>query len=185
MTKIVVDAGAGEAAQEVEIAAFPAALRSSRSVTCLQRVVDRRAGPGRLNHHGLDDEGRILAAAEPDNRRATPASTAMIIEVDDERAVLERPLGQVETASWLRSEQANLLPRMQRLHAGRHDDLAGVETASDRHVAWSKRRTSTLRIETVLFAGSTIQTAGCWLSLVSAVAGISNDRQLRRSPRGR
>ena len=41
--------------------------------------------------------------------------------------------------------------------------------------AWasSKRRTSTLRTETVLAAGSTIHTAGRWFILVRAEDGIS------------
>ena len=38
----------------------------------LQRVVHRRAGPGGLHDHRLDDEGRVLAAAEPRDRKGAP-----------------------------------------------------------------------------------------------------------------
>src|SRR5262245_52794392 len=49
-------------------------------------------------------------------------------------------------------------------------DSRPLETAT---VAGLWRSTSTLRKDTVSVDGSTTQTAGCWLALVRAVAGIS------------
>src|SRR5262249_51876881 len=61
----------------------------------LQGIIQSCARPRGLHHHRLDDEGRILAAAEPevggqscDRRRDH--------EIDDERAVLECPFREVE-----------------------------------------------------------------------------------------
>ncbi len=59
------DAGNRSAADEIEMRGFlQRALKPLRHL--IERVLDRRAGPRGLNHHGLDDEGRILAAPEPD-----------------------------------------------------------------------------------------------------------------------
>ena len=57
------DAGAGEAAQEVEVRRLlQRALEPLGDL--LERVVDRRARPGGLHDHRLDDEGRVFVAAE-------------------------------------------------------------------------------------------------------------------------
>ena len=72
------DAGACEAAQEIELRRL-LQLALEPLGDLLQRVLDGRAGPCRLDDHGLDDEGRVLAAAEPEIGQRRPASTATII----------------------------------------------------------------------------------------------------------
>src|SRR5215470_7780344 len=56
-------AGTRKAPQVVELRCFlQLALEPFGDLP--DRVFDRGPGPGRLNHHGLDDEGRILVAPE-------------------------------------------------------------------------------------------------------------------------
>ena len=61
----------------------------------LQRLLDGRARPCRLHDHGLDDEGRVLGAAEPEIGRE-PGQHRDDHQIDDDRAVLERPFGKIE-----------------------------------------------------------------------------------------
>ena len=61
----------------------------------LERVFDGGPGPGGLNHHRLDDEGRVLVAAEPEVGHDA-GDHRDDHEVDDERAVLERPFRKIE-----------------------------------------------------------------------------------------
>ena len=167
------DAGAREAAQEVELRRL-LQLALEPLGDLLERVLDGRARPGGLHHHRLDDEGRVFAAAEPEigarRRRAPPRSS------DRRRAsgCLSAHSERLKPISRLRSEQADLLTRVQRLHARGDDDLAGVEALPIRR-PWPGRSAARRHCacDTVCFAGSTIQTAGCWLNCVSAVAGIS------------
>ena len=56
----------------------------------LQRVVDRRARPSRLDNHCLDDEDRVLVPAETKVRKDT-GHDGNDHEVDDQRAMLKRP----------------------------------------------------------------------------------------------
>ena len=78
------------AAQEVEVRRF-----LQRALDALgdleERVVDRRARPRGLHDHRLDDEGRVLVAAEPHVGRQ-PGKHRRDHHVDDERAVPKRPL---------------------------------------------------------------------------------------------
>ena len=89
-------------------------VRSSRSVTCFMRFFDGGAGPCGLHHHGLDDEGRVLAAAQP-VVGGKPRQHRDDHQVDGDRTVLQRPFGEIEAAglprSWLASEQPDLLAR--------------------------------------------------------------------------
>ena len=61
----------------------------------LHRLFHRRAGPGGLDDHGLDDEGRILAAAQAVVGRK-PRQHGDDHQVDRDRPVLQRPLGEIE-----------------------------------------------------------------------------------------
>ena len=126
LTKIVVMPGAGVAAKKIEARRFlKGALEPVGDLQ--QGVVHRRAGPRRLHDHRLDDERRILVAAET-VEGAQPGDRRRDHYIDDERAMLERPLRQVELHLGGRSEQPNLLAGMERLDAGSHDDVAGLET---------------------------------------------------------
>ena len=64
LTKMVVTPALREAAQEIEMRRF-LQLALEPLGDLLQRLFDGRARPGGLHDHGLDDEGRVLAAAEP------------------------------------------------------------------------------------------------------------------------
>ena len=57
-------AGAREAAQEIEIRRL-LQLALEPLGDLLERVIEGRARPCRLDHHRLEDEGGILVAAEP------------------------------------------------------------------------------------------------------------------------
>ena len=88
-------AGAGVAAQEVEVRRL-----LQRALDALgdleQRVVDRGARPGGLHDHRLDDEGRVLVAAKA-SEGGQPGHDRRDHQVDDERAMAQRPLGEIET----------------------------------------------------------------------------------------
>jgi hypothetical protein len=61
----------------------------------VERVLDRRAGPGGLHDHRLDREGRVLLAAEPRVRHHAGDQRHQHQE-PDERAVRERPVREIE-----------------------------------------------------------------------------------------
>ena len=67
LTKIVVTPARRVAAQEIELRRF-LQLALEPLGDLLERVLDGRAGPGGLHDHGLDDEGRVFVAAEPEIR---------------------------------------------------------------------------------------------------------------------
>ena len=83
------DARTGIAAQEVQVVGFLKFAFESLG-DLIERVVDGRTGPCRLNHHRLDNECRVLAAAETkigyDARRDGDHH-----EIGNERAVVQRP----------------------------------------------------------------------------------------------
>jgi len=87
--------GQREAAQEVEVRRFlQRALEPFGHL--LLRVINRRARPGGLHDHRLDDECRVLIPAQAFERNQ-PGQDRGDHQVDDERAVLERPFGDVDT----------------------------------------------------------------------------------------
>ena len=92
--------------------------------------------------------------------------------------MLERPFGEIEAHHRADSEQPDLLTGVQRLDAGGHDDLAGVQPCETATVAGSMRSTSTFRSDTVRLDGSTTQTAGWPIEL-----GQSSRRNLDRPAR--
>ena len=103
-----------------------------RSVTCAQRVGRRGARPQRLDHHGLDGEGRVLLAAElavgpgPGDRRDQH-------EVDDEALVAQRPVRKIEAGHWRAPfGNAHLLVFPQPVDAGGDDDVALRQAVADR-----------------------------------------------------
>ena len=103
-------------------------------------------------------------------------------EVDDERAAADRPFGQVE-ADHRRAlaEQADLLARPQRLHAGGDDDVARLQPLRDDQHA---RRIEAQHLDRCAaprccVAGSTTQTAG-WRSRPRQRRGGDLDRRRRR-----
>ena len=129
LTKIVVDAGARVAAQIVEVRRL-LQLALEPLGDLLERVLDGGARPCRLHHHGLDDEGRVFVAAEPEDRTTTPGdaprrSSSRRRASGCSSAHSER----LKSAHGSAPEQAHLLARVQRLHAGGDDDLAGVQPA--------------------------------------------------------
>src|SRR5262249_9097473 len=71
------------------------ALEPLRNV--LERVLHGRARPSGLHHHGLYDEGRVLAAAEPviGGKASTHSNNH---EVGDDRTMVQRPVREVEAA---------------------------------------------------------------------------------------
>ena len=91
------DAGAREAAQEVELRRL-LQLALEPLGDLLQRLVDGRARPCRLHDHGLDDEGRDPRCGRAGSRTPTPASDRDDHQIDDDRAVLERPFREIEAA---------------------------------------------------------------------------------------
>ena len=107
-----------------------------RSVTCLHGLQRGGAGPQRLDHHGLDGEGRVLLAAELAILQQAGQRDDQH-EVDDEALVLERPPGEVEILHWLvllpcsGLGKAHLLTFAQRVDAGGDDDVALGKTAGD------------------------------------------------------
>src|SRR6266850_2284804 len=88
------NAGAREAAQKIQVRCFLQFALEPLGYL-LERLFNGRAGPGCLNHHGLDDEGRILAAAKSEIGQNT-GDDGYDHDIGDERAVLERPFGKIE-----------------------------------------------------------------------------------------
>ena len=68
----------------------------------VDHLVDSGARPVGLDDHGLDGERRVFLAAKPLIRQ-DPADQRSKHQVPHERAVLERPFGQVEPGHWLAS----------------------------------------------------------------------------------
>ena len=90
------EARGGVAAQEVEA---PGLLQLALDPfgDLLQRVVHGRAGPGGLDDHGAEGEGRILRPAKVE-KRGDAGERRRDHQEDDERAMLERPIGEIESA---------------------------------------------------------------------------------------
>ena len=87
-------AGRRIAAQEIEPARL-LQLALEPLGDLLQRVVERGARPRRLHDHGPEGEGRILVAAEAEVRRQ-PGERHRDHQEDDEGAMLQRPIGEIE-----------------------------------------------------------------------------------------
>ena len=96
LTKIVVAAGDGVAAQEIETSRL-LQLALEPFGDLLQRVVHARAGPSGLDDHGAEGEGRILGAAKAE-KRGDAGERHRGHDEDDEGAMLQRPIGKIETA---------------------------------------------------------------------------------------
>ena len=89
-------AGDGVAAQEVETSRL-LQLALEPFGDLLQRVVHARAGPSGLDDHGAEGEGRILGAAEAE-KRGDAGERHRGHDEDDEGAMLQRPIGKIESA---------------------------------------------------------------------------------------
>ncbi len=88
-------AGRGVAADEIEAVELLEFLLDPVG-DLIEGVLDGRARPRRLHDHGLDRERRILLAAEaPVGHHAGDQRHQH--QKPDERAVLERPIGEIET----------------------------------------------------------------------------------------
>jgi hypothetical protein len=87
-------AGAGVAAQEVEVRGF-----LERAFDALgdleQRVVDRGAWPRGLHDPRVDDEGQILVAAKA-SVRGQPRHARRDHQIDNKRTMAQRPFGEIE-----------------------------------------------------------------------------------------
>ena len=87
------EAGLRVAAQKIEALGFlKFALEPFGDL--LKRVVECRAGPGRLHDHRSEGEGGILAAAEPEIGGEAGDGHGDHHE-DDERSMLQRPFGKI------------------------------------------------------------------------------------------
>ncbi len=87
------DPGTSVAGQVVEAGNFlEAALDALGDLE--DRVLEGRAGPGRLHDHRAEGEGRVLVAAEAEERQGA-GEDGGDHEVDDQRAALDRPLGKI------------------------------------------------------------------------------------------
>ncbi len=125
----------------------------------IQRVLDGGAGPRRAHHHGLDDEGRVLVAAKPEIGESAGRHRHQH-DIDDQRAIAECPLRQVQLLH-------DSDPSSRTFWPGRSACTPALTTMSPVSspcdtvtVAGSKRKMSTLRVDTVSVFGSTIHTAG-------------------------
>ena len=61
------------------------------------RLVHGCARPGGLDDHGLDDEGGIFVAPQPEIGQRT-GDHRNDHHVDDQRAVFQRPIGKIKSA---------------------------------------------------------------------------------------
>ena len=163
-------AGDGVAAQEIEpLGLLQFALEPFGDL--LQRVVHRRAGPSGLDDHGAKGEGRILGAAKAE-KRGDAGERHRDHDEDDEGAMLQRPIGKIESAHEVAPRSRTFWPGCSAWTPAVTTTSPGSSPDEMTAVAGSKRCTSTLRSATVRLCGSTIQTAG-WRSVeVSALAGI-------------
>ena len=89
------DPGAGVAGQEVK-AGNLLELALDPLGDLEDGVVERGAGPGRLHHHRAEGEGRVLVAAELEERQAARDDRGDH-EVDDQRAAPDRPFREIGT----------------------------------------------------------------------------------------
>ena len=89
--------GTREAAQKIQMRGFLQFAFEPLGYL-LERLFNGRSGPGRLNDHGLDDEGRILAAAELEIGPRT-RNDGNDHDIGDERAAPERPFGKIDHGS--------------------------------------------------------------------------------------
>ncbi len=87
-------AGLGVAAQEIEARRFLELLLDLVGELALD-LVGRGARPERAHHHQLEGEIRVLGLAEP-QERADADRGEHYHEIEEERRVRQRPLGQVE-----------------------------------------------------------------------------------------
>ena len=91
------NAGTREAAQKIQVRRFlQFALKPLGYL--LERLFDGRSRPGCLYDHGLDDEGRIFAAAKSEIGQDA-GDDGNDHDVGDERAVFERPFGEIDHGS--------------------------------------------------------------------------------------
>src|SRR4029077_2380306 len=91
----------------------------------------------------------------------------------DERAMLQRPGGEVELHQEEDSSRRTFCPGWSAWTPAVTTTSPGASPFDTTTASGSKRSTSIVRSDTVEVAGSTIHTAGCWLLWVSAVAGMS------------
>ena len=123
------DAGTGVAGEEVE--AWHLLDLALDALGHLQHgVLERGAGPGGLHHHGAEGEGRVLVAAEAEEGEAA-GDHGGDHEIDDERAAPDGPLREIGADHRGSPRQADLLAGSQRLHAGGHHDITGLEALRD------------------------------------------------------
>ncbi|MEH2546767.1 hypothetical protein V1283_003412 [Bradyrhizobium sp. AZCC 2262] len=91
------NAGTRETAQKIQMRRFlQFALKPLGYL--LEGLFDGCSRPGCLNDHGLDDEGRILAAAKSEIGQDA-CDDGDDHDVGDERAVIERPFGEIDHGS--------------------------------------------------------------------------------------
>ena len=126
-------------------------LRSSRSVTCLSVSSTVAPGQAACTTMVLMMKDGIFAAAKPVIGQDA-GDDGDDHHVDDERAVLERPFGKIEALMALARAGGPSGPG-EGLHARSDHDFAGVEPLDTTTCAWSKRATSTFRIDTVFVDG--------------------------------
>src|SRR5215469_16467256 len=89
-------AGIGVAAQDVEV--WHLLQRALEPLGQLQQgLVERGAGPLRLHHHRADREYRVFRPPELE-KGERPGGDDDDHQIDDYRAVADRPLGKIETA---------------------------------------------------------------------------------------
>ena len=96
----------------------------------LERLFDGRSRPGCLYDHGLDDEGRIFAAAKSEIGQDA-GDDGNDHDVGDERAVFERPFGEIDHGS--DPSRRILLARVKGLNARCDHDFAGVQPLGNDH----------------------------------------------------
>src|SRR5262245_10833071 len=163
-------AGGREAAQEVEVRnLLEPALEPLGDLQ--QRVVERRAWPACHHDHGPEGELRILVASERDVR-ADARSDGRDHHEDDDRSLAERPGGEIESAHGGAWSRRTFWPGRRVWTPAVTTMSSGARPCATTTSATPCAPTSTLRIETVLVAGSKIQTAGPPPEEASAEAGI-------------
>ena len=122
-------AGAGVALQVVEARRLlQLALEAVGDL--LERVLDRGARPGGAHHHGLDREVGILAAAEPEVGGDARDHDHQH-EVGHERAVPDRPFGEVEAVHQPSPSRRTFWPGRSICTPGGDHDVAGLEPVRD------------------------------------------------------
>src|SRR5262249_13664130 len=139
----------------------------------LHHVGRGRAGPGRLDQHGIDRELRIFLAPEVEIGADT-CHGADAHEEDHERTMPERPIGYVETGHWAISVGSETFwPSASQLTPAvttRSPSLSPLERVT---VSVSKRSTLTGRRCTTFSVGDTTHTAGSLPDCSSAPVGMT------------